>query len=148
MDLLSSQLVGEAYRQRLREDLERASVCRFLVAYVSSSGIHAVGTEQLARALRDPRSFGIASLSCVCGYEPLLDLQASLREPRLKYFLDPLIPREDSDEIVLFHSKLVYIVLEGEENAVIYLGSHNWTRRCLAQVDLGTQRRPCAWRSR
>jgi hypothetical protein len=131
MELLSSQLVGEAYRQRLREDLERASVCRFLVAYVSSSGIRAVGIPPLVRALQDPRSFGIASLSCICGYEALLDLQASLREPRLKYFLDPLVPPEESDEIVLFHSKLVYIALEGDENAVIYLGSHNWTGRAL-----------------
>src|SRR5262249_6084442 len=106
MDFLSSQLVADAYRQRLVQDLERAAVCRFLVAFVSSRGIDALGTERLARALRDPRSFGVASLSCLFGYEPLLDLQTLLREPRLKYFMDPIVTSDESQEIVLFHSKL------------------------------------------
>jgi hypothetical protein len=131
MDFLSSQLVGDEYRQRLTEDLVRAKVCRFLVAYVSSSGIDALGPARLARVLQDPRSFGVASLSCSCSYEPLLDLQAMLPEPRLKYFMDPLIPSDESGEIVLFHSKLVFLLFDGQDKGVIYVGSHNWTRRAI-----------------
>src|SRR5439155_337709 len=124
--LLSNELVGDAYRERLQDDLDRAVICRFLIAYISESGIDSLGHERLARALRDPRSFGTASLSCVCGFEPLLSLQAILREQRLKYFMDPMIPREDEAEIGLFHSKIVFLLLEGQADGVIYIGSHNW----------------------
>lgn len=132
MKLLSKELVSLEYRARLQSDLAKASVCRFLVAYISSEGMESVGRHLLNRALRDSRSFGVASLTCSCGFDPLLRLQAELPDLRLKYFMDPLV-KEDGEpsEISLFHSKLVYLWLEREGKSVVYIGSHNWTRRAL-----------------
>ena len=109
-----------------------ATVCRFLVAYVSMDGLDAIGRHLLSRALRDPRSFGVASLTCSCGFDPLIRLQRDVPEVRLKYFMDPIVrePGEPRD-ITLFHSKLVYLLLEAENKSVVYIGSHNWTRRAL-----------------
>jgi hypothetical protein len=135
MNLLSKELVSLEYREQLQRDLARATVCRFLIAYISLEGIDSIGRHLLTRALRDPRSFGIGSLSCSCGYEPLLRLQAELSasvDVRLKYFMDPLVKEADEPKgLALFHSKLVYLVWERERKAVIYLGSHNWTRRAV-----------------
>lgn len=132
MKLLSRELVSLEYREQLQQDLAKATVCRFLVAYISYEGIESVGRHLLTRSLRDARSFGVGSLSCSCSYEPMLRLQAELPEVRLKYFMDPLV-KEDSEpsEISLFHSKLVYLYLEREAKSVVYIGSHNWTRRAL-----------------
>ena len=132
MRLLSRELVSLEYRDQLQRDMARATVCRFLVAYISGEGIESIGRHLLTRGLRDFRSFGIGSLSCSCGYEPLLRLQAEIPEQRLKYFMDPLV-KEDGEpsEISLFHSKLVYLYLEREALSVVYIGSHNWTRRAL-----------------
>jgi hypothetical protein len=132
MKLLSKELVSLDYREHLQRDLAKASVCRFLVAYVSNEGIESIGRHLLNRALRDQRSFGVASLTCSCGFNPLLRLQSELPEVRLKYFMDPLV-KEDGEpsEISLFHSKLVYLYLEREAKSVVYIGSHNWTRRAL-----------------
>jgi hypothetical protein len=85
MELLSNSLVSDAYLQRLQNDLDKSAVCRFFIAYVSAGGLDAIGHKRLARALQDPRSFGVASLSCSCGYKPLLSLQDMISEPRLKY---------------------------------------------------------------
>jgi hypothetical protein len=135
MQLISKELVSHDYRNLLQADLARAKVCRFLVAYVSLEGLEKVGRHLLSRALRDERSFGIASLSCSCGYEPLLKLQSQLPATlglRLKYFMDPMVKdAEDAGHLALFHSKLVYQLLDGEEKSVIYIGSHNWTQRAL-----------------
>lgn len=132
MKLLSRELVSLEYREHLQRDLAKASVCRFLVAYISGEGIESIGRHLLTRGLRDSRSFGIGSLSCSCGYEPLLHLQAEIPESRLKYFMDPLVKEEgEPSEISLFHSKLVYLYLEREAKSVVYIGSHNWTRRAL-----------------
>jgi hypothetical protein len=132
MKLLSRELVSHEYREHLQRDLARASVCRFLVAYVSNEGLASVGRHLLNRAMRDERSFGVGSLTCSCGFDPLLQLQAELPELRLKYFMDPLVKEEDEpSEISLFHSKLVYLFLEREAKSVVYIGSHNWTRRAL-----------------
>jgi hypothetical protein len=132
MNLLSKELVSHDYRGQLQADLARASVCRFLVAYISNDGMESVGRHLLNRVLRDHRSFGVGSLSCSCGYEPLLRLQSELPDLRLKYFMDPLV-KEDGEpsEISLFHSKLVYLYLEREAKSVVYIGSHNWSRRAL-----------------
>lgn len=71
-------------------------------------------------------------LGASVGYDPLLRLQSELPDVRLKYFMDPLV-KEDGEpsEISLFHSKLVYLWLERERKSVVYIGSHNWTRRAL-----------------
>ena len=133
MELLSKELVSLDYREQLRRDLARASVCRFLVAYISLEGLDSIGRHLLTRALRDDRSFGVGSLSCSCGYDALLRLQGELPEMRLKYFMDPLVKKEEGEasEIAIFHSKLVYLCLEREGKSVVYIGSHNWTRRAL-----------------
>src|SRR5687768_15433992 len=94
MKLLSKELVSLDYREHLQRDLARAGVCRFLVAYVSNEGLGSIGRHVLNHALRDRRSFGIASLSCSCRYGPLLQLQAELSDLRLKYFMDPLVKEE------------------------------------------------------
>lgn len=132
MKLLSRELVSLEYRNQLQRDLAKASVCRFLVAYISGEGVESIGRHLLTRGLRDARSFGIGSLSCSCSFEPLLNLQAEMPELRLKYFMDPLV-KEDGEpsEISLFHSKLVYLYLAREAKSVVYIGSHNWTRRAL-----------------
>ena len=80
--------------------------------------------------------FGVSSLTCACGYEPLLDLQSQLGESavRLKYFMDPQVRGSDEpDDITLFHSKLVYLYLPTQNGgtSVVYLGSHNWSSRAL-----------------
>jgi len=132
MKLLSKELVSLEHREQLQRDLAKAAVCRFLVAYISKDGMESIGRHLLTRALRDNRSFGVASLSCSCGYEPLLRLQSEMGQLRLKYFMDPLVrERGEPGEISLFHSKLVYVYLERERKSVVYIGSHNWTRRAL-----------------
>lgn len=132
MQFLSKELVTLDYRRSLQRDLGQAKVCRFLVAYVSGAGVDSINRPVLLNALRDPRSFGVASLSCSCKYEPLLKVQDDLADVRLKYFMDPVVsePGEPS-EIGLFHSKLVYLFLPRQNKSVVYLGSHNWTRRAL-----------------
>ena len=132
MKLLSKELVSLDYREHLQRDLAKATVCRFLVAYISGEGMSSIGRHLLNRVLRDQRSFGIASLTCSCGFDSLLRLQSELPETRLKYFMDPLVKEEgEPSEISLFHSKLVYLYLEREAKSVVYIGSHNWTRRAL-----------------
>jgi hypothetical protein len=135
MQLLSKELVSLEYRDQLRQDLAAAGVCRFLVAYVSGEGVNSIGRHLLTRALRDERSFGVASLSCTCGHEPLLRLQEELGETaglRLKYFMDPLVhERGEPSDLALFHSKLVYLAQPRRGKSVVYIGSHNWTRRAL-----------------
>jgi len=132
MKLLSQELVSLEYRDQIRQDLARATFCRFVVAYVSLDGLDSIGRHLLQRALRDSRSFGIASLSCSCGYEPLIKLQQGLPALRLKYFMDPKVSEaEEPNDLALFHSKLVYLGNEKEGKAIIYIGSHNWSRRAL-----------------
>ncbi len=134
MRLLSQKLVSLEYRDQLRVDLARAAVCRFLVGYVSADGLNAINRNLLVRALRDERSFGVSSLTCACGYTPLLNLQDELGDDciRLRYFMDPLVEGTDEpNEITLFHSKLVYLLLEREQKSVVYIGSHNWSGRAL-----------------
>jgi hypothetical protein len=132
MKLLSKELVSLEYCKQLQQDLARAKVFRFLVAYISLEGLESIGRHLLTLALRDPRSFGVASLSCSCGYEPLLKLQRDIPELRLKYFMDPIVNEPaEPDNLALFHSKLLYLTLERDNKAVIYIGSHNWTRRAL-----------------
>lgn len=107
MKLLSEELVSLEYREHLQCDLAQATVCRFLVAYISNQGMDSIGRHLLNRALRDDRSFGVGSLTCSCRYEPLLRLQSELPQLRLKYFMDPLVREDDEpSEVSLFHSKL------------------------------------------
>jgi hypothetical protein len=134
MRLLSQKLVSLEYRDQLQRDLARAVVCRFLVGYVSAEGLKTIGRHLLVRALRDDRSFGVSSLTCACGYTPLLNLQDELGDGcvRLRYFMDPLVEGSDEpNEITLFHSKLVYLLLEREQKSVVYIGSHNWSGRAI-----------------
>ena len=132
MRFLSKELVTHDYRIELQRDLAQATVCRFLVAYISSEGIRSIHRAPLVRALRDNRSFGVASLSCACKHEPLLSLQDEFDNVRLKYFMDPVVEeKEEPKNVALFHSKLVYIYIERIRKSIVYLGSHNWTRRAL-----------------
>ena len=123
------------YREQLQRDLARATLCRFLVAYVSLEGLDSIGRHLLSRALRDERSFGVSSLTCSCGYAPLLKLQEEIGPSvgvRLKYFMDPLVGGSDEpSDIGLFHSKLIYLLLVREKKSVVYIGSHNWSQRAL-----------------
>lgn len=95
MELLSAEPVSNDLLDRLRADLQRADILRFVVAYISTEGLNAIGIGNLLRPLRDPRSFGVSSLACNCGYEPLLTLNNDLGiDGRLKYFMEPL-PEDD-----------------------------------------------------
>ncbi len=134
MQFFSEQLISTGYLDRLNQDLQRADLCRFLVAYISQDGLRAIDRAALVRTLRHEDSFGLSSLSCACGYEPLLKLQCEIGDTdvRLKYFMDPLVTKTDEpDGIALFHSKLVYLRLPRENKSVIYIGSHNWSGRAL-----------------
>ncbi|EDM77767.1 hypothetical protein PPSIR1_38334 [Plesiocystis pacifica SIR-1] len=133
MKLLSPIPTADEYLRLLRQDLEGARVLRFVIAYVSESGLAAIGSDLLAAALKQPGSFGLASLSCACGFTPLVGLQTMLEpeQGRLKYFVDPVVLGSQGDPALsLVHSKIVYIV-RPDNRAVIYLGSHNWSGRGL-----------------
>lgn len=134
MKLISKELVSHEYRTLLQQDLAKATVCRFLVAYISQEGLNKINRPLLLRVLRDQRSFGIGSMSCPCSYEPLLNLQSELGSGspvRLKYFMDPSPKLDGEPAISLFHSKLVYVYIEREQKSVVYIGSHNWTKPAL-----------------
>src|SRR6266567_152850 len=134
MQLLSKELVSLDYRDRLREDLGKATACRFLVAYISQEGLNSINRPLLVRALRHEWSLGVATMSCACEFDPLVNLQAELGPScptRLKYFMDPVVKTEEEPAISLFHSKLVYLWLEREKKSIVYIGSHNWTGRAL-----------------
>lgn len=130
--LLSPAPITEDYVQALRADLDGAKVLRFVMAYVTTSGLDALGVDRLAAALRGDQSLGVASLACACGFDPLLQLQERVgREPaNLRYFLDPGIADATDPNVSLLHSKLVYVV-RADGRAVVYLGSHNWSGRAL-----------------
>ncbi|MBL4844164.1 MAG: hypothetical protein JKY65_01450 [Planctomycetes bacterium] len=133
MQLLSPIPTASAYLEHLRKDLQDARVLRFVIAYVSDSGITSIGQELLVAALQQPDSFGVASLSCSCGFKPFVNLQAQLepQQEKLKYFVDPVVLDSDGDpDLTLVHSKVVYIV-RPDNRAVVYLGSHNWSGRAL-----------------
>ena len=40
-----------------------------------------------------------------------------------------MLNQGEPSDIALFHSKLVYLYLARQNKSVVYLGSHNWTRR-------------------
>ncbi len=133
MKLLSPIPTSDAYLTQLRHDLQDARVLRFVIAYVSDGGLTSIGQELLVAALQQPESFGVASLSCSCGFEPFVGLQAMLepQQGKLKYFVDPVVLDSDGDpDLSLVHSKIVYIV-RPDNRAVVYLGSHNWSGRAL-----------------
>lgn len=133
MQLLSPIPTAQAYLNQLRQDLQGARILRFVIAYVSDSGITSIGQDLLAAALRQPDSFGVASLSCSCGFAPFVGLQAMLepQQDRLKYFVDPVVLDSEGDpDLSLVHSKVVYIV-RPDNRAIVYLGSHNWSGRAL-----------------
>ena len=140
MELLSEHLTGGHFLERLKQDLKEASLIRFLVGYVSTRGIEDIGRNRLIKALEHEKSFGVSSLSCICGYAPLYVLQEAIDENRLKYFMDPKMKKikgENADpDLVLLHSKLVYLHLPDSGISVVYIGSHNWTSRALSPSGL------------
>jgi hypothetical protein len=83
MKLLSKELVSLDYREHLQRDLAKATVCRFLVAYISGEGMSSIGRHLLNRVLRDQRSFGIASLTCSCGFDSLFKKATTSTTPLL-----------------------------------------------------------------
>lgn len=136
MQVLSQELISDEYLRRLRADLNRGTLVRFLVAYVSDAGLRAIGSSLLLARLRHSESFGVASISCSCGYKPLLNLQARLQEQRLKYFMDPSIKGKGEPYLIsVLHSKVVYIADIENQKSIVYVGSHNWTSRALAAGD-------------
>ena len=72
--LLSARPVADDYRSSLRADLADARIVRFAMAYVSQEGLDGLGIPALLGALADPASFGLATLHCGCGFEPLYRL--------------------------------------------------------------------------
>jgi hypothetical protein len=135
-EVLSTAPVSTEYLERLRADLDDAQIVRFAVAFISGAGVSAIGADRLVRALTSPESFGLSTLHCGCGFEPLMDLQKALGSwcPRLRYFMDPCYKgrREVEPTLALLHSKLVFIVSKDGRRAVTYVGSHNWSQRALA----------------
>ena len=131
--LLSARPVADDYRSSLKADIAEARLVRFAMAYVSQDGLDGLGIPTLLDALTDPDSFGLATLHCGCGFEPLFRLQELLGQEtvRLKYFVDPQIGGRDLAEpsLELLHSKLVYLVRG--DRAIVYIGSHNWSGRAL-----------------
>lgn len=128
--LLSAQPVAGDYLRILQQALDQAEFARFVVGYVSSRGVEAIGQKRLVQVLRNDRSFGVSSLACATGFEPLIELQKAVgtHESHLKYFLDPCKRKDRGEPVVsLVHSKLAYIKLIGVEKAIILIGSHNWT---------------------
>ena len=130
----SETLTSDALVRRLQVDLRDCLMCRFLVAYVSDSGIDTIGRQLLVDALSKSGSFGISSLSCSCGLEPLIGLQEAIGGTRakLKYFMDPIVKGRGEPKLVLLHSKLVYLAIPSQEKSVVYIGSHNWTGPALS----------------
>ncbi len=136
LEFLSEHLAGFEYTKRLREDIANCSQLRFLVAYVSKAGVEQLGSSKLIEALDQEGSFGVSSLACVLPCMALLNLQKALgANVRLKYFLEPTFKpnRNTSSEppLSLLHSKLVYLKLPENNKSVVYIGSHNWTKRAL-----------------
>lgn len=136
MKLHSTALVSDELVQSLKADLARSQICRFGIAYFSMGGLQSIGQNLLAQALSGPESFGISSMSCACGYKPLLSLSNAVAAaggtPRLKYFMDPLVDGTDElDNLTLFHSKMVFLVTGDRSKSILYIGSHNWSRRAL-----------------
>jgi hypothetical protein len=132
--LLSAKPVAGDYLKILQDALDRAEFARFVVGYVSGRGIQAIGQTRLARALGHDHSFGVASLACATGFEPLIELQneVGIKKPRIKYFLDPCVRKDRGEPVInLVHSKIAYIKLAGAEKAIILLGSHNWSGAAL-----------------
>jgi hypothetical protein len=136
MKLLSTALVSDEFLMSLKGDLQKATVCRFVIAYISKAGLEAIGLNLLAGTLSRPDSFGVSSLTCSCGFEPLLTLDAEVTNrgssSNLKYFMDPMVQDGNQPEkLTLFHSKLIYLVTEDSTRSVLYIGSHNWSSRAL-----------------
>ncbi|MDB4458439.1 hypothetical protein N9068_00100 [bacterium] len=136
LEFLSEHLAGFDYTKRLREDIANCSKLRFLVAYVSKAGVEQLGSSNLTQALDREGSFGVSSLACVLPCMALLNLQKALgTNLRLKYFLEPTFKpnRNTGSEppLSLLHSKLVYLKLPENNKSVVYIGSHNWTKRAL-----------------
>jgi hypothetical protein len=78
MNLLSKELVSREYLHHLQRDLAQADVCRFLIAYVSTTGLNSIGLGRMTEVLQGEHSFGIASMTCRFGQELLLNLQRNL----------------------------------------------------------------------
>jgi len=135
--LLSATPVAGDYLERLRADLKGAELVRFSVCYVSTAGLKLIGLESFEGAFKNKNSFGVADLNCSTGFEPLVSLRDYLAERNknelcLKYFMDPQVEKDPGEpKEMLLHEKLVYIQRSGNQPAVIYLGSHNWTQRAL-----------------
>jgi hypothetical protein len=134
MDFLSEQLVASDYLERLRLDLQQADLCRFSISHISEAGLDSIGRSEIRNVLRQEGSFGIGSLTRSCGYKPLLKLQREIgaESVRLKYFMDPMVrDTKKADEIILFHSKIVFLRLRAQQKSVVYVGSHNWVEGAL-----------------
>lgn len=106
------------------------------MAYVSGSGIDAIGVNLLRNALKKNGSYGITSLACGFDYNDIIRLQETLgSQIKLKIFLNLAEKNPDEESISLLHSKLIYLKIKANNEIgfkeLIYLGSHNWTSRAL-----------------
>ena len=141
LELLSADPFDGEYLRRLRGDLDEALLARFVMGYVSGSGLSRLG-DSLVDALRKPGSYGLSTLSCSCDIAGMFGLWQKIgRGPdKLKYFLTHDDNKKPSPDSKFVHSKAVVIVrqnLDGappsEFRAVIYIGSHNWSAGALVQ---------------
>lgn len=135
VQFLHADPFGKGMLEALCADLEEALWIRFMVCYFNEDGYEAL-SPFLTGALRDPRSRGLFTLTCSCGKEAILKLTRDVKPTsnRLKVFL-PLKDDAQSD-VKLLHSKMALIVrhrktsrglFESPLEAILYVGSHNWT---------------------
>ncbi len=132
--LLHADLSGTHMLEKLQKDLKKALWARCMVCYFNLDGFNAL--KYLPRALRDPRSQALFTLTCSCKLKAIEALADALSPPaeRLKVFVPG--DRWGGETARLLHSKMVFIVRKRSRGApaggpsheaVLYVGSHNWT---------------------
>ncbi len=132
--LLHAQPFGSHMLQRLRNDLKKAIWARWMVCYFNSSGLKAL-SPHLPHLLQDPRSRGLFTLTCSCGMDAVMALAQKASPPlgRLKVYLP--FDGWGPEDARLLHSKMLFLVRARSQKsppgppleAVLYVGSHNWT---------------------
>lgn len=128
VEFLHADPFGNDASERLVDDLSAGRWARFLVCYFNKDG-HAELSPHLARLMGDPRSQGLVTLTCACGFGAVQALWEDAGAPadRLKVFLPA--QGEGPDDAKLLHSKMAFVVRDSPNGSVgvLYVGSHNWT---------------------
>lgn len=133
IDLIHIDPFSQAMLHALRSDLADAVWIRFMMCYFNRVG-HDALAPYLARAMLHPNSRGLFTLTCACGAGAIEALARDTRLPRghLRAFLR--LDGDGPDDAKLIHSKMMLIVKPRSEGsvqtpleAVLYVGSNNWT---------------------